>query len=211
VAALRKTSQFAIRVVCKPAETGGADGRIVGIWKRSGALELRIRQEGENLIFFFRNPLSVEGADLVWRFPGIFEAGQMRDLLFSYDGDSAYFYLDGKRVNRSYHLGPGVALTHAVLSVNSEELDGYNDVYYFLIFFPGGILLGITARILGRRANPAAAPLAGLGFFLVPPLLLEILLVSVSGRAPSLAYPVISIVVAVAGRFWIDADRPASI
>jgi hypothetical protein len=205
IASLQKTNQFAIRVVCKPAEIGGSDGRIVGIWKRSGPLELRIRQEDADLIFFFRNPLSIARSDLVWRFPDVFEPDRRRDILFSYDGSSASLYLDGKRVDRDYHLGPGTALTRTFRSVRTDELNGYNDIYYFLVFFPGGILIGMAARSIALRSRTVLSFVA-LGSFFLPALALELILVSVSGRAVSFVCLLLSVLLTMGGAAWINAD-----
>jgi hypothetical protein len=204
VPSLQRTNQFAIRVVCKPEEIAGSDGRIVGIWERSGPLELRIRQEDADLIFFFRNPLSIARSDLVWRFPDVFELDRRRDILFSYDGSNASLYLDGQQVNRSYHLGPGTALTRTFRSVRTDELDGYNDIYYFLVFFPGGILIGMAARSIALRSRTVLSFVA-LSFFL-PALALELILVSVSGRAVSFVYPLLSVLLTMGGAAWINAD-----
>jgi hypothetical protein len=206
VASLQRTNQFAIRVVCKPAEIEGSDGRIVGIWERSGPLELRIRQEGASLIFFFRNPLSVVRSDLVWHFPDVFKTGQTRDILFSYDGSSASLYLDGQPVNRSYHLGPGTSLIHTFRGVRTDELNGYRSIYYFLVFFPGGMLIGIAARSI-RRRSPLPLSFVAFCFFVLPALVLEVVLVSVSGRAISFACVILSIVLPIGGALWINADR----
>ena len=205
VPSLQRTNQFAIRVVCKPEEIAGSDGRIVGIWERSGPLELRIRQEDASLIIFFRNPLSIARSDLVWRFPDFFEPDRRRDILFSYDGSSASLYLDGKHVDRDYHLGPGTALTRTFRTVRTDELNGYNDIYYFLVFFPGGILIGIAARSIALRSRTVLSFVV-LGSFFLPALALELILVSVSGRAVSFVYLLLSVLLTMGGAAWINAD-----
>jgi glycopeptide antibiotics resistance protein len=203
VAALQKTNQFSIRVVCKPAQIAGADGRIVGIWKRSGPLELRIRQEGANLIFWFSDPLSVGGSDLVWHIQNAFEVNRIRDMLFSYDGSRLFLYVDGEWVTQ-YRLGPGAALVRVFRSVRTEDLDGYHDIYYFLVFFPGGILLGICTKMIHRQSLASLTFLASA--FLVPALLLELVLISVSGRPISVAYILLSALLAGGGSLWINAE-----
>jgi glycopeptide antibiotics resistance protein len=209
VSYLKKTNQFAIRLVCKPLETWGSDGRLIGIWERSGPLELRIRQENADLIVYLRNPISASRSDLVWRIPGVFQPDQTRDILLSYDGSNASLYLDGKPAARTYRLGPGAVLAHHLRMVRTGELNGYIYIYYFLIFFPGGILIGISANSVPRR-NRAALFLGALTFFLLPAFLLEYVLVSVSGRAVSPAYLLLSVLLSVVGSLWIRADRPPS-
>jgi hypothetical protein len=206
VDSLQKTNQIAVRLLCKPEETAGSDGRIAGIWERSGSLEIRMRQEDANLIIFFRNPMSVKRSDLVWHIPNVFEPDRMRDILFSYDGSTASLYLEGKQAARPYRLGPGTALSRAFRMVRTTELDGYNYIYYFLVFFPGGILIGISARSIGR-SDRAVVYFSALTFFLLPALLLEFVLVSVSGRPVSFEYLVLSVLLSAGGSLWIHAER----
>jgi VanZ like protein len=209
VASLKKTNQFTVRLLCKPFEAGGSDGRLIGIWERSGPLELRLRQEDSDLMIFLRNPISVSGSDLVWRIPGVFKPDQTRDILLSYDGSNASLYLDGQPAARTYRLGPGAALAHHLRMVRTGELNGYGYIYYFLIFFPGGILIGISANSVARRSL-AALFLGALTFFLLPAFLLEYVLVSVSGREVSPAYLLLSVALSVGGSLWIRTDRPLS-
>jgi hypothetical protein len=209
VESLKKTNQFAVRLLCKPFEAGGSDGRLIGIWERSGPLELRIRQEDADLIIYFRNPISANGSDLVWHIPGVFKTNQTSDIVLSYDGSNASLYLDGKPATRTYRLGPGAALAHHLRMVRTGELNGYSYIYYFLFFFPGGILIGISATSVARR-NRAALFLGALTFFLLPAFLLEYVLVSVSGRAVSSAYLLLSVALLVGGSWWINLDRSRS-
>ena len=201
-AAMQKTNQFAIRVVCRPAQGAESDGRIVGIWGRKGEMDLRIRQDGTTLIFWFLNPLSVTRSDLVWHIRGVFEAGRMRDIVFSYDGSNAFLYLDGERKNATYRLGPGIAMARLFHSVGTSEMDGYNDVYYFLVFFPAGILAELAARRMSPSAFKSLWFLAAA--FVAPAALVEILLISVSGRPISFFYVTLSVVLAIAGCAWIN-------
>ncbi len=209
---MQKTNQFAIRVVCRPAQGAESDGRIVGIWGRNGEMDLRIRQDGKTLIFWFLNPLSVTRSDLVWHIRGVFEAGRIRDIVFSYDGSNLVLYLDGERAGGSYRLGPGIAMARLFHSVGTSELDGYNDVYYFLVFFPAGILAGLAARRMSQGA------LKSLWFFvvviLVPAALVERALVAVSARPISFWYLTLSTALAIAGCVWINLgsgiDGPAT-
>ena len=209
VESLKRTNQFAVRLLCKPFEGGGSDGRLIGIWERSGPLELRIRQEDSDLMIYLRNPISANRSDLVWRIPGVFKADQTRDILLSYDGSNASLYLDGKPAARTYRLGPGAALAHHLRMVRTGELNGYIYIYYFLVFFPGGILIGISANSVARR-DRAALFWGAITFFLLPAFLLEYVLVSVSGRAVSPAYLLLSVLLSVVGSLWIRADRPPS-
>jgi ABC-type uncharacterized transport system permease subunit len=87
----------------------------------------------------------------------------------------------------------------------TNELEGYTYIYYALVFVPGGVLLGLAARqliTLGVGETPVLA-LA----IVVPSILLEMLLVRISGRAFSLFNVSLSALFAIAGIIWINLDR----
>ena len=207
VTALRRTNQFSIRVVCTPADVEGINGRIVSISQVPGLVNLNLRQEEANLVFWFRNALSVRRSILTWSIPHVFNVGQARDILFSYDGADLALFIDGVMQPPIYRLGPGTGLARLLRSVRPSELEGYNYIYLILVFFPGGILLGIAARLLNLR-NPATSLLLAVGF-LLPAVGLELILSAVSSRPLSPGYIVLSICIAVAGSLWINADHGA--
>ena len=202
---IQATNQFAVRVRCSLAEVNGADSRIVSISRSSGISDLTLRAENGELVFWFRNPLSVKRSFLAWYIPNIFVPNQPRDILFSYDGSSLSAFIDGKKESRIYRLGPGTRMAEVVRRVKSSELDGYDDIYYAIVFLPGGILLGIACRRWAIRPMVAASLLI-LGACL-PPVILEYILASVSGRGVSLANVFLSLLLIVAGALWINADR----
>lgn len=205
IANLVKTNQFTLRVVCTPAQITGSDGRIMSISQPSGFLDLALRQEDSSLTFWFRNPLSENHAVLAWVVPGVFTAGRTRDILYRYDGSNLALFIDGKQEVLTYRLGAGAALAKSVRLIKAGELEGYNYIYYILVFcFPGAIL-GIAARNLAPLKFAGCVGLAC--GFLIPAFLLEWILVSTSGRSFSLHYVGLSVLVAFAGFLWINLDR----
>jgi glycopeptide antibiotics resistance protein len=202
---LRKSNQFAIRIVCTPAKTNGVDARILSISQPSGLADLNVRQENAALVFWFRNAISAKKSQLVWHIPDVFRIGETRDLLYSYDGSDLSLYIDGKLRPAHYKLGPGAALAVFLRRIKPAELAGYNYIYYALVFFPGGVLLGTAARRL--PAGKLATYLTFGTVILVIPLLLEAVLVWVSGRPFSLANVVLPVVLVFGGSLWINADR----
>lgn len=205
IANLQKTNQFTVRVVCTPGEGVGSDGRILSISQASGFSDLTLRQEGVDLVFWFRNPLSVSHAILAWYFPRVFTAGRARDILYSYDGSNLSLSIDGIREPLTYRLGPGTALARFLRVVRPSELEGYNYIYYILVFCPAGAMLGIAARKL-IPLNFSAGLWLATGF-LIPAVLLERILVSTSGRSFSYDYIGLSGLLAVGGFLWINGDR----
>jgi VanZ family protein len=205
---VQRTNQFAVRVVCILREVGEGDKRIVSISDSSGVTNLTLRQEDTNLVFWFRNPLSVRRSLLAWYVPRVFDAVARHDILFSYDGSNLSLFIDGEKASRAYRLGPGTALAQLFVRVIPGELDGYRYIYDALVFLPAGILMGIAARGGRRKAVPASV-LWFIGVCL-PPAVLESILASLSGRSLSRANVSLCIFLLIAGILWIDADgRPA--
>jgi len=205
IQALQKAKSFSVRVVCTPAEVEGSDGRIVSISQQDGLANLSLRQRDGNLVFWFRNPVSVRHDLLSWVLPGIFALHHTRDILFSYDGSNLSLYLDGKKDPRRYGLTPGTALAQLVRHIKAIELEGYTYIYYALVFIPGGSLLGIVARRLTALGVKEAFIL--LIAFISFAILLELLLISVSGRVFSFGNVLLSVFLEIGGLLWINSDR----
>jgi VanZ family protein len=202
---LKRTRQFAVHVVCAPADTVGEDKRIVAISRGQGGTDLDIRRDETNLVFWFRNGLSARRSVLAWSVPNVFSPNQVRNILFSYDGSNLSLYVDGEKEARTLQLGPGTALARLIRNVKPSELEGYRYVYYALLFFPGGILLGVTAR------NPNLHGITNLlcmaAGFLLPPILHEMILIHVTGRTVSFTGIALAFCLVVGGSLWINADR----
>jgi glycopeptide antibiotics resistance protein len=204
VADLRRTNQFALHVVCKPAEGDAPYAQIVSISHAPSVANLTMSQEGASLVFWFRNSLSARHAQLAWQVPHVFAANQPRNILYSYDGSNLSLYVDGKPAAFPYRLGPGAALAHLFRRIRPSELDGYRDIYYALVFFPAGVALGVFARAAGGRRMAAWLFIAL--WLIVPPLLFECLLIAVSGRTFSPGNLVLSVALSAAGALWINAE-----
>jgi hypothetical protein len=202
---LQKTNQFTVRVLCTPAEGAGGGGRIISVSQPSGFSDLALRQEDGKLVFWFRNPLSANHSLLAWVIPAVFTAGRTRDILYTYDGSNLSLFLDGKEETPTYRLGPGTALAKSIRLVKPAELEGYNYIYYILVFCLPGVILGIAARNL-RPPRVAVFLWLACGA-LLPAVLLEWILVSTSGRSFSAHYLGLSLLLAAAGFLWINIDR----
>jgi hypothetical protein len=170
--------------------------------------DLTIRQEESNLIFWFRSPLSAKHAILGWYIPNVFNDTQARNVLYSYDGSDLSLFINGKKSSRLYRLGPGTSLARVLRMVRPAELQGYNDIYYSLVFFPAGIILGIAAQKYTHSS--AANRLVVMLYLLLPGFLLEFILTRVSGRPLWISNALLSICLMVAGFFWIRTDSSSS-
>jgi hypothetical protein len=137
----------------------------------------------------------------------VLSAGRARDIVYTYDGANLSLFIDGKLEPLTYRLSPGTALARSVRMVKPSELEGYNYIYYILVFCPAGALLGIAARNL-TPLNFSSRFWLAIGLF-IPAVLLERILVSTSGRAFSFVYIALSALLAVGGLLWINTGRPA--
>ena len=181
--AIRKTNQFTVHVICQPSATPSPGGRIVSLSQSADNVNFHLRQEGQFLYFWFRNPLSETRSILSWRVRGVFEPGKVRDIVAEYNGADAFLFLDGNRVPQVYRLSPGASLKHDIAFVQTGELQGCVTVYQALVFLPAGVLIGLAVgKFSGRYATLGLMLTLGL---VLPAVLLEILLAGVSG-----------------GRFW---------
>ncbi|HEV7967685.1 MAG TPA: VanZ family protein [Candidatus Acidoferrales bacterium] len=202
---IRKSSQFTVHVVCTPAATEGAKGRIVSLSESAENVNFHLRQDGTNLVFWFRDPLSERRSALAWTVHGAFEAGKVQDIVAAYDGSDAFVYLDGKRVPQTYRLSPGAILVHRLHYIQTSDLQGCVIVYETLVFLPAGLLIGAAAR---KRSEPIISSrwmlaLAGV----LPAVLLEIVLAAVSGRGILAGNIALSLLFGLAGVLLINADR----
>jgi hypothetical protein len=125
--------------------------------------------------------------------------------LYSYDGSNLRLTLDGKQRRLIFKLGPGTALAKVIRKIKPEELEGYNYIFYILVFFPAGAIIGFFLP----RTNATTTGVAILGFlaFSSAAVILEIILVHVSGRPFSFEYPILSILLGPTGFRWAKADE----
>jgi hypothetical protein len=142
---------------------------------------------------------------LAWYVRGVFQAGQARDIVAIYDGSDAFLYLDGNRVPQTYRLSPGASLMHSFYFIRPLDLDGCIIVYETLLFLPAGLLIGAAVGKLSRQKLFCLWMLA-FGWVL-PAVLLEVLLVWVSGRRIWIGNIALSLVLGLAGILLINADR----
>lgn len=208
VDAIRKTNQFSLHIICAAAQPHTGNGHITSISRSPWFSDLTLRQEESSLVFWFRSPLSIKRAILAWYVPNVFTDNLQRDILYSYDGADLVVYINGRKIRRPYRLGPGTALARLLHQVRPAELEGYNDIYYALVFFPVGIILGLAEPRI--RPSNVAVLLAIASEFLLPVFLLEFILVQVSGRPFSTWNLLLSFSLLVAGYLWIRSDSAQS-
>jgi hypothetical protein len=205
---IRKSNQFSLHIICAAAETHTGNGHVISISRSLGSADLTLRQEESSLVFWFRSPVSVKRAILAWYVPNVFTDTQARDIVYSFDGADLSVYINGKKTRRPYRLGPGTGLARILRKVRPAELEGYNDIYYSLVFFPAGMILGMTTR--GQARSITGILLTKALNFLLPVFLLEFILVWISGRPVSGWNLFLSFMLLAAGFLWIRSDSVPS-
>jgi len=203
---IMKSSQFTVHIVVRPPEAfEDSDGYIVSLSQSESNVNFHVREEGDFLVLWIRNPLSERRSKLAWYVPGAFEEGKQRDIVASYDGSDAFLFLDGVPVPETYRLSPGASLRHRFFFIQAADLEGYIIVYETLIFLPAGLLIGMAAWKCFAQRIPGLWILV-LGWVL-PAALLEILLAGISGRRIWIGNFVLSLAFGVVGMLLINADQ----
>ena len=205
IASLRTTSQFTIHLVCNAQDVANAWGRIVYVSDSRGVADLMIRQENTGLGFGFRTPLASRHAQLIWSVPSIFNDHHQRDVWYSYDGANLLLTLDGQKQRLTFKLGPGTALARIIRRVKPAELEAYNLVFYAIIFFVAGTLLGFSVLFREKRTRIAMSFASGLAFCAAA-ILLELILSWVAGKTFSVSSVGLSLGLGIAGVLWSLAD-----
>ncbi len=206
---VRRSNQFAVFIHCVPGRDNDTDGAIFAISTLSGKSDFDLRQEDSSVIIFIRTGLeSSRQPVLAWRVPRVFFANVSRSILFSYDGAQGFLYIDGQKISKSYYLSPGAGLVGKLIRTKTDELVAYSSFYKSLIFLPVGFFLGLGVRRVSRRNSIYKLGVAAV--LVVPPILLEALLVEVSGRRPSILQLGSSIGLTLAGMLWMNLDPPSS-
>ena len=201
---VERTNRFALHVLCQPGSADARNRRVVVIAQLSGAINLELSQTGTRLVFWFRNQLSAKRPRLAWDVPNVFAPNQLRNLLLSYNGSRLTLYVDGQEEGRPYVLDPGTGLALHLRRIKSGELNGYHHIFYTMVFFPAGCLLGLGWRDLASHAGLQVV-VALRGVFLVP-VLFEICLAFAGNASVWLGNIALSMLLVLAGGFWVDAD-----
>jgi VanZ family protein len=201
---LLKTNRFTLHIVC-----GATDHQsmapIVSISNGQGSTDLILRQDNAGMVFWFRTPLSFKVAQLAWTFPQVFLDHRMHDIFYSYDGSSLSLTLDGRKETVVYKLGPGTVLAR-IFHLKTGELEGYNYIFYALVFCVGGAMLGLFQESDDKRFASAKFVWLLLAFAFSAAML-EIILDLISGRPFSVGIVVLCVVLAVAGFTWAKSDE----
>lgn len=204
VAYLKRSNQFCVRAQISCQGVTDTSGEIFSVSTPSGVPNLYLGQANGELLFWFRNQVSLAHQGLVWEIPKLLAPGQTRDLVFSFDGSDLCLYAAGRNVQCRY-WGPGTAFATLFRHIKQNELNGYRDLFYAVVFVPIGCLFGFAAR--RRSMSAPAAFVIFCSSLLLTPFMLEFELVVFDSRHFSLANFGLSLAMVLAGLLWINSDR----
>lgn len=199
---VKQANQFSIRAVLLPGPA--TNGWIMSLSGKSGLSDFYMGQLDDDVVFWFRSSVTAEWRNLYWKIPNALSESRVRRVMFSYDGSTLSSYMNGRMIE-ARAVGVQTALASLVrrhLKVN--ELTGYKDIYYALLFFPPGALLGIavTPLMWSRRDHFVVTAL----WVLLPAVVLEWILIRAT-RAPfSLENAAFAAACTLLGLLWINSD-----
>jgi glycopeptide antibiotics resistance protein len=206
--AVRRSNRVSFLLDCTPKGGEGSEGTLVDISTRAGDNDFSLEQRGATLVIKIRTGLDPQTSSTNWNVDDVFTAQMRRSVLLSYDGADGVLYVDGKKEGFSYDLSPGAGLVHQLIRVKASELTAYNGLYKSLVFLPIAFSLGLAVRVRPRQNILSAL---GICFCIVfPAILLEGLLVEISGKRMSITQMGVSIGLTIAGMIWINLDSAVS-
>jgi len=169
------TSQFTIATTVRTQDTAqSGPARIVSLSADTLRRNFMLGQEGCDLVFRVRTPLTGEnGSHPELTVPGVFGDTQEHCLVITYDGETLAVHVDGRRQPTTLSLSPVMAVVGFLSTPNVHNSDGYRAVYFGLVFFPLGFLLG--AALGDRRRDSKLRVLLIIAGVFLPPLAWEIL------------------------------------
>jgi glycopeptide antibiotics resistance protein len=175
-------SQFTLGVTFASAsieQTGPA--RIVSLSADTSHRNFTLGQQGNALVFRLRTPMTGEnGVNPELTIPGVFGSGDSHAVVATYDGSRLTVYIDAVQNAHVLALNPGAAAVSYFYRPEAGSMTLYNVVYHIAIFFPFGILMSVVLN--ATKSGPFIRFLSAASSILVASLLLESILIGVSGK-----------------------------
>ena len=135
---IKRKSQFTLAATVATADTSqSGPARIITISKDPYNRNLTLGQEGSDLIFRLRTPLTGKNGkspELVA--PNIFADRKTHNLVITYNGQSLSLFVDGNSNPSSLALSSGAVLWNYFFRTDVDDLFGYKILYYIILSFP---------------------------------------------------------------------------
>jgi VanZ family protein len=190
---VQQTNQFTLSTTAATADIRQiGPARIISYSSDPWHRNFTLGQEGSNLVFRMRTPLTGENGmrpELV--IPEVFADTRIQHIAITYDGAYLLVYLNGRQHPYSLELSPGAKLFSYLLDLDFYEMSGYKIAYYGIVFFPLGLLLCL---FMTKFRSFMVRQLFLIVIILALSSMLEAILVKVSGRAMRLENLVLSFI-----------------
>lgn len=166
---IRESNQFTLgATVATAAILQNGPARIISVSSDVGERNLTLGQVGTSLIFRVRTPLSGDNGDYIQAIvPNVFTDNNPHQIVITYANSVLQVYVDNLENLHSFYL--------LELLKKADKF-----LYYGLIFIPLGYLLSLILILAQRRFIFNLLLYSGI---LLPPLLLELILATSSGRS----------------------------
>jgi hypothetical protein len=178
------SSQFTLGATIS-SDSGSQSGpaRIISLSADAVRRNFTLGQQGEDLIVRLRTPLTgPNGVNPSLRVPSVFSTPEGRHIVITYNGTNLHVYIDGLKSPESLKLTPALFVYNSVRGVAFPSSQLAQLFYYGIIFLPAGVMLLLATAKASPVCNLCVLfPLGGAISFLLS-LLLEGILILVSGR-----------------------------
>lgn len=180
---LAETSQFTLIAKVATSDTSQTGpARIISLSANPDQRNFTLGQQGSNLIFRLRTPLTGEnGVNPELIVPHVFSTKNAHHLIITYAKSVLRVYVDGVYNSQTLRLTPWAPIPFRNLfSFRAVDWVIFKSLYYALIFVPIGVMLIAMLRIR-RTGLEVQRLIICFGIFL-PSLLLETILIAISWR-----------------------------
>ena len=202
-----ETSQFTLGTMVATSETmQTGPARIISFSEDIGHRNFTLGQHGSDLVFRLRTHVTGEnGSKPQLIISDIFSTKNPHNLIVTYDGSIFRLYVDEVCNSHTFKLSPGIILFSSLFSSYSYSMLSYKIMhyaYYIFIFVPLGIIIASTVKIMKKQVSAQILTIS-IGI-LLPSLILEGILVGVSGRAMRLENLLISMIFTISPMVFFE-------
>ncbi len=206
---ISKTSQFSLSATVASADKRqSGPARIISLSRDPYQRNFTLGQENTDLSFRLRTPVTgPNGTSPELTVTDVFVDTNLHHLIITYDGATLLIYVDGIEHLHTFELTPGLRLFGTLISDDARNLDSFKLLYYGLVFIPLGAVLALTITS-SRQRFWRRVSIAGQAILLAS-LVLELVLVRVSGKVVSLENLLLGMVLAASGMLLVEGQPAA--
>ena len=147
---IQETSQFTLSTTVATADlTQTGPARIVSLSADPYQRNFTLGQEGKNLVFRLRTPLTGENGETPELIvPNIFVDTDPHLFVLTYDGSVLRLYVDGLLHPHALEISSGAIFFSQFFLLDAYNMRGYKILYYAFVFVPLACLLAVGVKSL---------------------------------------------------------------